>query len=234
MPAEEQRDPYAFGRLILDYLRVFIWPLVILVVIFIYQNDIRKILSEREVDIFGLRIGKQVADIEKRTLAEIDDIRILLEKQRAGESADVNDISKDIEAKLTSLENNLNREIGRIQQTQEQIEMATQKTASDEIGTRPTATRLERAAAAERQGFEHLLERDVDGAIGAFGRAYEIWPDYHNVQEILESLEKAKDRLRSRDNSSWNQLYRMILTKYSWGLPKDLRLQFREKTAAAY
>lgn len=234
MSAEENRTPYALGRLVLDYLRVFMWPLVILVVIFIYQGDIRKILSEREVDIFGLRIGKQVAEIEKQTLAEIDDIRALLERQRGQGSGDVSDISKDIEAKLASLESNLNREIGRIQQTQEQMEQASRKRVPDESRPRPAASRSERAAAAERQGFEYLLNRDVDAAIEAFGKAFEIWPDYHNVQEIVKSLEQARERLRSRDDRSWNKLYRMILTQYSWGLPKDLRLQFREKTKAAY
>ena len=84
------------------------------------------------------------------------------------------------------------------------------------------------------QGFEYLLNRDVDAAIEAFGKAFEIWPDYHNVQEIVKTLEQARERLRSRDDRSWNKLYRMILTQYSWGLPNDLRLQFREKTKAAY
>ena len=109
--------------------------------------------------------------------------------------------SKDIDAKLASLESNLNRDIGRIQQTQEQMEKATLKMIPQEGGAEPVPPCSKRAAAAERQGFEDLLERDIDGAIDAFGKAYEIWPDYHNVQEILESLEKAKGHLRSQDDA---------------------------------
>jgi hypothetical protein len=225
--SDGDRDPYAFGRLVLEYLRVFMWPLIVLAVVLVYQDDVRKILSEREVDIFGLRIGKQVADIEQRALAEIADVRHLLEAQQAPGSANAGEIAQDIDTKLASLERNLNREIGRIQRTDEAVQRPSQATGG-------VGDRAQRAAAAERRGFEAILERNLDGALAAFGEAYRIWPDYRNVQEILRLLEKDKERLRAPADTAWTQLYRTILTRYSWGLPDDLRPRFRAETAAAY
>src|SRR3546814_11579894 len=79
MTVESSGGNYDLGRLVLDYIKPFLWPVVALAVIGIYQDDVRTILSEREVDIFGLRLGEKVEQIQSRALAEIEDIRLLLE-----------------------------------------------------------------------------------------------------------------------------------------------------------
>src|SRR3546814_4693461 len=82
MTVESSGGNYDLGRLVLDYIKAFLWPVVALAVVGIYQDDVRKILSEREVDIFGLRIGEKVEQIESQAMAEIEDIRLLLEAQK--------------------------------------------------------------------------------------------------------------------------------------------------------
>src|SRR3546814_11759825 len=82
MTVESSGGNYDLGRLVLDYIKAFLWPVVALAVIAIYQDDVRKILTEREVDIFGLRIGEKVEQIESQAMAEIEDIRLLLEAQK--------------------------------------------------------------------------------------------------------------------------------------------------------
>ena len=49
----------------------------------------------------------------------------------------------------------------------------------------------DRVAAAQRRGFEAILERDVERAIAVFQEAYDIWPVYPNVDAILRLLKKA-------------------------------------------
>jgi len=52
--------------------------------------------------------------------------------------------------------------------------------------------------------------------------------------EIAQLLRSRRDRLGDPRSDAWPQLYREILTSYSWGLPADLRDAIRAKAAAAY
>ncbi len=228
---------YALGRLVLDYIRAFMWPLVAVIVVVIYQDDVRKILSEREVDIFGLRIGEKVEQIESQTMAEIEDIRLLLERQQAAASAGESapQVSEDLAAKLSSLERNLSREISRVQSEQQVLQAAPPSTRQAVIEAQSQqASRSSLAAAAERRGFEALIDHDVEAAIAAFEEARDIWPEYHNVAEITRALKKRRETLANPDAAAWTELYRDILARYSWGLPSDLRPAFRGEAAQAY
>jgi len=233
--ASDSGNDHALGRLILDYIKAFLWPSVAIVVVLIYQDDVRKILSEREVDIFGLRIGEKVEQIESRALAEIEDIRLLVEAQQAETGAEAApQLAEDINTKLSSLERNLSREIAQVQSEQQALRAAppTQRRVSPTPDAESSRAAL--AAAAERRGFEALVEHDVTAALAAFDEARGIWPDYHNVAEIGRALRKWKDRLADPESPAWPQVFREILTRYSWGLPEDLRAALRGGAAAAY
>jgi len=232
--ASDSGGNYVLGRLVLDYIKAFLWPVVAVIVVLIYQDDVRKILLEREVDIFGLRIGERVEQIEFQALAEIDDIRLLLETQQAESSAAASpELAEDISTKLSSLERNLSREIAQVQSEQQAMQAAPpaqrQAAAPEAADSRATL-----AAAAERRGFEALIRHDVVEAIAAFDDARSIWPEYHNVAEIGRTLRKLQDRLADPESPAWQQVYREVLTRYSWGLPADLRNAIRSGAAAAY
>jgi hypothetical protein len=233
--ADDSGKGYALGRLVLDYIKAFMWPAVALLVVMIYQDDVRQILSERQVDIFGLRIGERVEQIETQTMAEIEDIRLLLEAQRQGteDAAPNPQLSEDIETKLSSLERNLSREISQVQTAQQAPAPAP---AGERQNLAPAAgeSREARAAAAERRGFEALIDHDAEAAFAAFEEARLIWPEYHNVAELARALRNSQDRLAAPESPAWTQLYRDILTQYSWGLPPDLRAAVRAEVARAY
>jgi hypothetical protein len=168
-------------------------------------------------------------------MAEIEDIRLLLEaqKQAAGSAAPPDpQLSDDIDTKLSSLERNLSREIAQVQEVQQTVQAAppSQRTAAvDAAGSRASL-----AGAAERRGFEALIARDFAAALAAFDEARRIWPEYHNVAEIGRALRNRRDELADPASAAWPQLYREILTRYSWGLPDDLRSAIRAEAAAAY
>jgi hypothetical protein len=229
---------YALGRLILDYIKAFMWPAVAIIVVFIYQDDVRQILSERQVDIFGLRIGEKVEQIESQAMAEIEDIRVLLEAQQqaaresGGDGAAAPQLSEDIDAKLRSLESNLSREIAQVQSEQQALQAA--PPAQRQATVEAEGNRASRAAAAERRGFEALIDRDVAAAIAAFDEARGIWPEYHNVAEIGRTLRRQQEALADPGSAAWPRLYREILTRYSWGVPEDLRAELRAGAAQAY
>ncbi|GAB4394654.1 MAG: hypothetical protein Tsb0032_21810 [Kiloniellaceae bacterium] len=231
--ADSGGKDYALGRLVLDYIKAFMWPVVAIIVVLIYQDDVRQILSEREVDIFGLRIGERVEQIESQAMAEIEDLRLLLEAQQAALDAEAApELRADIETKLQSLENNLSREIARLQVEQQALQAA--PPAQRQITVEAEGNRASRAAAAERRGFEALLDREVRTALQAFEEARAIWPDYHNVAEIARLLDRQREQLDSPDSPAWPQLYREILTRYSWGLPEDIRAEIRAGAERAY
>jgi len=166
-------------------------------------------------------------------MAEIEDLRLLLEAQQAALDAEAApELRADIETKLQSLESNLSREIARVQVEQQALQAA--PPAQRQITVEAEGNRASRAAAAERRGFEALLDREVRTALQAFEEARAIWPDYHNVAEIARLLDRQREQLDSPDSPAWPQLYREILTRYSWGLPEDIRAEIRAGAERAY
>ena len=95
------------------------------------------------------------------------------------------------------------------------------------------SARADEAAAFEQAGFEAILDRRLDEAIAAFEHAREVWPDYHNVAEIAAYLARAKATEAPLDAATWAAVDRTILTKYSWGMPANLRDAFRASISAS-
>jgi hypothetical protein len=89
-------------------------------------------------------------------------------------------------------------------------------------------TALERAVAQEKTGFEALGNGDVIAAKRAFAAAYNAFPTYHNVDEILHkalgpaTADFARASAATRDARLAGALDD-ILTTYSWGMPHGAR-----------
>jgi len=229
-----EADPnrYALGRLILDYLRVFIWPAAALSVVLLYQEDVRDILRSREVEFAGVfKIGQQVKQIEERAQEEIADIRALLDAQRSGEGASTAPVTADIESKLDNLTRNISRDVTQIQQV---APLTTQTLPAPPADTAPTSRAQLSPADLERAGFQALLERNIGEAIANFDGAFNLYPEFHNVAEIRQYLRERQQALEDRNADAWGDLYRTILAKFSWGLPSDLRPRLRELAKESY
>lgn len=231
----EQGGSYALGRLILDYLRTFMWPLLIAGLLLGYGDKVWDLLGNREVEVAGLfKIGQQVAQIKENTNEELNDIRALLGAVRNGDGSTTK-IVRDIEAKLGKVERNLEREVRQINSAD-----TTQAAPSPSAKKSITAPKPAPAAAAakaqvlERQGFEALLKRDVAAARKAFGAAFAAYPEYHNVKEIGALLESKHTELADPRSLEWDRLNQRILTDLSWGMPSELRPRFRSAVTRSY
>lgn len=232
MPAD-QTERYALGRLVLDYLRMLMWPVIVLVVVLVYADDVRTILSSREVEVAGVfKIGQQVKQIEESAAEEIADIRALLEKMQADPTLDRTALTVDIKSKLDNLSGNLSREVEQIQQTAPAVAAA--PPAAVEPGAVPAPVGQTSAATLERDGFQALVDRDVDKAIANFARAKSLYPDYHNVSEIHDLLVAHQADLRDPNSPSWEQAFRQIVAELSWGMPAEFRPEFRKYAAESY
>jgi hypothetical protein len=201
-----------------------------------------------------------VAQLQERTEQELVDLQALvadlkasyrreLEAALAGQrpsststeapvSEQTREAAQAVEAKLSSLRANLGREAQALREVTVQQALPQQPAPpGDALQPAPPANAPsapgEEAAAFERAGFQAILDRRLDDAIAAFESAREVWPDYHNVAEIADYLTQVKATARPLDDAGWAGIDRTILSRYSWGMPAELRDSFRARVTAA-
>jgi hypothetical protein len=98
-----------------------------------------------------------------------------------------------------------------------------------------TTTGNPRAEAAdwELKGFDFIVNKDAEAAIQAFANAVKLWPSYHNVAEIRKLLEANRAALvaapREGSSGPWSNVYRILISKYSWGMPADVKTKLTEQ-----
>jgi hypothetical protein len=255
--AAEGGQRYELGRLILDYLRTFMWPAIVIVLAIFYFEDLMEVVKGREVNIFGLEIGPAVARLQETTEQELTDLHALVAELKANYRRELETAVRDgtgapseaavseqtreaaqaVETKLSSLRANFDREAqalreAAIQQALPQQAQLPQSAAQTAPAPGLPTARAEEAARFERAGFEAILERRLDDAIRAFESAREVWPEYHNVAEIADYLARMRANQAPLDAADWAALERTLLTRYSWGMPADLRDTFRTRVTA--
>ena len=220
---------YELGRLVLDYVRTFMWPVVIVALAIFYFEDVMELIKGREVKVLGVEIGPAVAQLQETTEQELADLQALVaeleanfrrELEAAGARQPSSDASPEavvseetresaraVETKLSSLRANLDREAQALREVtaQQALPQQTAPPPASPASTTPTvaATRAEEAATFEQAGFEAILDRRLDDAIEAFERARSIWPDYHNVDEIAAYLGRVKATEAPLDAARW-------------------------------
>lgn len=195
-----------FAKLFHEYLKTLIWPVILLIIVFSYEKEVVGLLQDREIDAFGLKIGARIEDFSNNYENEIKELKAAIEKTENNEA-----LIKKVEA----IERNASRELAQVQQSSTNIELIKDRTVSKFA-----------AATAERAGFEAILDRNIDVAISQFRSARKIWPDYHNVAELEKVLLSKKSDLNNE--ASWIDLEQLILQKYSWGMPEDIRNRFNQ------
>lgn len=218
----EQQDPYARARLVLEYLRAFAWPVVVLVILGLYGKDLIGMVGERGFEAFGVRFGPRIEEVQEQVEAELADVRHLLERQKSAPEGEREQITEDLTNKVEKLGENVTRAVDQIRQFEEPEPAGRQAAAQASIGRRTDAQRL------TRDGFQALIDRDAGRALAVFDEAHELWPTYQNVAEIRALLRREIERLQDKDSAAWKEVYRRILTDYSWGMSQQERATLRE------
>lgn len=220
------------AKVILEYIRTLIWPVIVILALLIFASDVSKILREGEISVGNVKIiGQRINQISENAQTELDEIRAeLAALQEQGDTAStVKTEAEDLERRVEQLGDNIGREF---QQIQRALQPATRETASRNGDEDPAATI---AAEHEDRGFHCLIERDIRGALEAFGAAKKTCPEYHNVAEIHRLLSSRQRSLagagEDQQKEVWSDIYRTILKDYSWGMSKEYRTQFRDYLA---
>ncbi len=84
---------------------------------------------------------------------------------------------------------------------------------------------LENAQKYEEEGFQYLVERNVDLAISSFKKSENSYNSYHQVFEIARYLSQNKKELSDKNSQFWIIAYKTILKDFSYKLP----LQYKQK-----
>jgi hypothetical protein len=180
-----------------------------------------------------------VAQLQERTEQELVDLQALvadlkasyrreLEAALAGQrppststeapvSEQTREAAQAVEAKLSSLRANLGREAQALREVTVQQALPQQPAPpGDALQPAPPANAPsapgEEAAAFERAGFQ------ASSTAGA---------------EIADYLTQVKATARPLDDAGWAGIDRTILSRYSWGMPAELRDSFRARVTAA-
>lgn len=213
--AQNGKNTYEAAKLVLEYIRVFMWPVVLIIALFLFKEDVAKIFREREIEVAGLKIGQRINEvkenlnnIETNAQIELTDIRELVEELKTvavQSPTDIPQASDNVTEKIEALSANLDKEIGRLRQET----MTVQENVPQE---QSPPNQKQRAKSLELQGFQELLAKNIDGAIEAFTKAETFWPDYHNVAEIKRLLLSERKTLSASSNTTdtivWKELYK--------------------------
>ena len=87
---------------------------------------------------------------------------------------------------------------------------------------------MEQAQIFELQGFNFLLDKDVNNAITAFRKSENSYNSFHMVYDLASYLNINKSKLITEDPTLWRQTYLEILKNYSWKMPTEIKSKLTE------
>jgi hypothetical protein len=219
-------------EVMLEAIKILVWPLLILVGVWWLGNDFREMLTTRTWEFGGIiKVGNSIKDLQSALQGALSDQKDFLE-QILSVSTDSSKVRDIADKALKNIENAQKGVKSDIQNIKQIFPRAIARESGQVRGesTRQRTDARDRSAAKvwETSGFQYMLKRDIGRSIEAFFAAKEAWPDYHNVKEIWELLNKNKDALRTPESDGWNRVYQEILKTYSWGMPPEVRQAMRK------
>lgn len=83
---------------------------------------------------------------------------------------------------------------------------------------------IDKATLYEKNGFDAILNKNLDLAIFSFEKSDAAYPTFHSVYEISRYLRKVRD---NENITNWDKIKKDILSKYSWGMSSDIKDKFK-------
>ncbi len=222
--------PTGRGRLVLEYIRTLIWPILVGVAVVFFSSDISTLLREREIQIGDLKFGSRIEEISEITTEELEEIRqSVAELIARSEDPEIRQAAEKIDQRLENLAANLDEEVDELRE--DVLETQAGGVEEHSQSEEDDASRL------EEEGFAYLAERDLEGALTSFKGARDAWPEYHNVSEIYRLLNSRESDLKEGSEEArqqaWEDVLRKILEEYSWGMNDQESRKLRQAQAAS-
>lgn len=80
----------------------------------------------------------------------------------------------------------------------------------------------------EEEGFQFLIDKEVDSAIASFIKSENSYNGYHQVYEIAKYLRKNENKLSDKNSKFWITAYKTILSDFSYKLPPEYKQELEE------
>jgi len=245
------------AKLFLEYVRVFIWPLIVLLVVLLFRGQIMEMISsgDFQANVFGVQVKavnnaviEELKDREKELKRNIDALNRQLSQQQ--------DYYNELLAQYKSLEALAHEQAGTQPddplasegQSDQRASLAKATQARQNLEARGealfsaiqtkvdasrrivTAAEADEAAQTEREAFEALLAGEYQQAATLFQETEQIYPSYHNASEIDRLLDNNLDRLLDPKTSQQarREIFSTILEKYTWGMPPELQKKMKK------
>jgi len=208
-------------ELLLEAIKIFLWPVVILVAIIWFGNDLKDMLNNRSFKIGLVEVGDRISTLEGSVQGGLISQKDYLDQilENADDSSKVRELTEKAIQAIENAQVGIKKEIQNISMAVPEFSETIPEQKS-KASTKPlTATEW------EDRGFEALLNRDINVVILALTEAEKIMPDLHNVSEIRRLMVKNKDQLTDPESGNWKIVYERVLKEYSWGMPTYYRQQ---------
>ena len=232
--SDDAKQVFPRAHILLEYLRILIWPMLVIIVAFAYRQDIMRVVDSREIKVGPVEVGRKLEDLKDKTKDELETVVARLERIEATATNTPDNVKRaiaDVRTSVDAIQDNYTKEAQLIQQ-----QIATppvQLPIQAPLPPPPTAqtTITNEVQQLEEEGFRAIKERKLTEAIDAFAKAESISPSFHNVAEIRALLRSKREQLAGLDaearKSEWKDVDRTILNKYSWGMPKRYRTELQ-------
>ncbi len=247
------------SELILEYLKIFVWPILIIVIVLVFRNPIISVLGsgDIELDILGVKLKgskanmKQIEDLKKKETMLQENLNIL-----SKDIENLNNIKNRISTENLDLKNRLDNLLleqqksgVNVKATREQLSKEVARAKEDaEVSNQVyydakqrvtqsqklvNESKFQTAKKYETTGFQHLVSDRFKNSLEDFENAYKTYPEYHNVEEISKLLRKNIEHLNdpSRRDPAKISIYRQILENHSWGIPDDVKEAMKRSLA---
>ena len=234
----------------LEYLKILIWPIFALVLIFSFRSQLTSVLEGGfQADILGVqlksdnetginKLKEQIGKLQEN-VGDLTDQLMAHRKLNASLVQENEKLSKALEAEIRKQGGGAEDEKV-LRDNQETLKTLTSQSNSlfssieqkiDSSQKILGGSKYERARSLELEMFEHLLQGRYREAMSAARKASQAYPGYHNVYEIERLLREHENELLSPDRleAAGKKLIGEIVEKYSWGMPEDTKQKMRAK-----
>ena len=75
------------ASIILEYIKTLIWPVLLVSAFVIYNDELLKMIEGREIEAFGVKVGKQIDDVSSNYKAELEALKAQIKNSTNNEAA---------------------------------------------------------------------------------------------------------------------------------------------------
>ena len=181
-------------ELILEAIKILLWPILIVIAAIFLQDDVIEILKGRTWKIGILEVGDRIGALENDVQNELVEQKDYLNKI-LDNSSDSNKVRAYVQQALSSIEH---AQIGVKEEMRTIQDAIPERRQSQVVSPQTTEEKPKTAQGWEDLGFNKLVEQEIGDAIEAFTESEKLWPNYHNVSEIRRLLVKNIENLMNK------------------------------------